>query len=86
MMEDSLWRSPDDPALAAAIARVWNFAERVTPLRFPPGIHKHRSIDDAQRLREQWQEANFRSFWERRNAVVSKPTAEVSEAGDQPST
>jgi hypothetical protein len=47
----------------------------VSPLRFPPGVHKHRSIDDAQALRERWQEANFRAFWERQDAAGSKPAA-----------
>lgn len=71
-MEDSLWRRTGDPTLADAIARVWSFADRVCPLRFPPGIHRHRSIDDAQQLREVWQEANFRAFWERQNATQLK--------------
>ena len=65
-MEDALWRRPDDPSLSAAIARVWSFADRICPLRFPPGIHKHRNIGEAQELREIWQEANFSAFWERR--------------------
>ena len=51
-----------------AIARVWRFAERVTAYRFPPGIYKHRSIEQAQQLRDKWEEANFRAFWERKNA------------------
>ena len=62
-MEDSVWRSPDDPLLARAIAEVWEFAEITCPQRFPPGVHKHRSIEEAQRLREQWNAANFEAFW-----------------------
>ena len=50
-MEDSLWRGSGVP-LWEAIARVWRFAERVTAYRFPPGIYKHRSIEQAQQLRE----------------------------------
>lgn len=29
-------------------------AARLHPLRFPPGVHKHRSIAEAQRLRRSW--------------------------------
>jgi hypothetical protein len=29
-------------------------AARLRPLRFPPGVHKHRSLIDAQRLRRSW--------------------------------
>ena len=61
-MEDSLWRGSGVP-LWEAIARVWRFAERVTAYRFPPGIYKHLSIEQAQQLRDKWEEANFRAFW-----------------------
>ena len=59
-MEDSIWRQPGDPGLWRTIAGVWEFAARTCPRHFPPGVHKHRSIEEAQRLREAWEEANFR--------------------------
>ncbi|HSS47867.1 MAG TPA: hypothetical protein VLX28_02865 [Thermoanaerobaculia bacterium] len=65
-MEDSLWYEPGDPELWRAIAAVWRFAERTCPQRFPPGIYKHRTIEDAQRQRDVWEEQNFKAFWERR--------------------
>ena len=60
------WPSPDDLALASAITRVWNFADRVSERRFPPGVYNHHSIERAQELRERWEEANFRAHWERK--------------------
>jgi hypothetical protein len=63
-MEDALWYERGDPALFAAIARVWDFAERTCRPRFPPGVYKHRSIEDM----DVWEEANFRAFHERRRA------------------
>ncbi len=68
-MEDSLWRSSEDPRLAEAIARVWEFADRTCPRRFPPGVYRHRSIAEAQSLRDQWEEDNFQAFWEQRRAA-----------------
>jgi hypothetical protein len=65
-MEDSLWHEPGDPRLWRAIEAVWSFADRTCPKRFPPGVYKHRSIEDAERLREVWEEAHFRALWERR--------------------
>ena len=65
-MEDTLWREPGDPALCAAIRRVWEFAARTCQLRFPPGVHRHRTVDDAQDLREVWAERNFQAFQEAR--------------------
>lgn len=64
-MDDARWRPAGDPALYRAIAEVWAFADRTCALKFPPGVYKHRSLDDAQRLRDQWEEINFRAYWER---------------------
>jgi hypothetical protein len=73
-MEDSLWREPGDPALWNSIRQVWEFAERTCPRRFPPGVHKHRSIEQAQALRDLWEERDFRDFWRRQRAAgVSEP-------------
>lgn len=65
-MEESLWHEPGDPALWRAIRRVWGFAARTCPRRFPPGVYKHRSIEEAQRQREIWQEQDFLELWRRR--------------------
>jgi hypothetical protein len=72
-MEDALWYEPGDPALFAAIARVWDFAERTCQPRFPPGVYKHRSIEAMDTLRETWEEANFQAFHERRKAATTAP-------------
>jgi hypothetical protein len=69
-MEDALWRGSGDPSLPDAIARVWDFADRISRRTFPPGVYKHRSIDEAQRLRDIWEEINFRAFWERRSVSI----------------
>lgn len=36
------------------------------PRRFPPGVYKHRSIEEAQRQREIWQEQDFQELWRQR--------------------
>lgn len=65
-MEDSLWREPGDPALFRAIREVWRFADATCPRRFPPGVYKHRSIEEAEGLRERWEEDDFEALWARR--------------------
>jgi len=67
-MEDTLWRDPG-PELWRAIARVWDFAARTCTRRFPPGVYKHRSIEEAQALREQWEDADFQAHWRRQRAA-----------------
>jgi hypothetical protein len=59
------------------INRLGNFVvpmlTRVCPLQFPRGVHKYRSIEDANADRERWEEANFRAFQERKRAKASRP-------------
>jgi len=42
------------PALDRAIAFVLNTAARMTPLRFPPGVYRHRSIEEMDALQDEW--------------------------------
>lgn len=65
-MEDSLWREPGSPELLRAIDAVFRFAAHTFPRHFPPGVYKHRSIEEAERQREIWEEADFKALWERR--------------------
>ena len=65
-MPDRSWRQPGDPALFRAIRATWDLARRTIQPRFPPGVYKHRSIEAAEKLREEWEQANFESFRERR--------------------
>lgn len=65
-LEATLWRKPGDPALWLAIDAVWSFAAATCPLRFPPGVHRHHSVEEAQRLRERWEEQNFEALWQHR--------------------
>ncbi len=66
-MPDGPWYDRTDPALGDAIRRVWAFAERTCPLRFPPGVHRHRSLEEADAQRERWEAANFTAFQARRS-------------------
>ena len=57
----SVAEMPPTPPLAALDPRnlklacdLSTTAARLRPLRFPAGVHKHRSLDDAQRLRHSW--------------------------------
>ena len=72
-MEDTLWYERNDPQLPFAIARVWDFANRVCPRQFPRGVHKYRSIEEADEDCERWDEANFRAYQERKRAKAGSP-------------
>jgi len=57
---------PGSPRLYEVIRHVWGLSDVICPLRFPSGVFKHRSIEDAEALREQWELANFRAHQERK--------------------
>ncbi len=53
---------PEAPARRAFdpenLALAWSLSEfcyRLRPWRFVPGVHKHRSLEEANRRREEWQ-------------------------------
>lgn len=70
-MED-VWHEPGSPELFAVIRHVWSLSDRICPLRFPPGVHKHRTIEDAEALRDTWEEANFLAHQERMKTSASR--------------
>lgn len=61
-MEDHRWLEVGSPALFGAIAEVWDFTSRSCGHRFPPGVYRHRTIEDARRLREQWEAGQRKSL------------------------
>ena len=48
------WRVPGDPNLMRAMAELWEIARRTSRRSYPPGVHKHTSIEDMQRAQQQW--------------------------------
>jgi hypothetical protein len=61
-MEGNTWREPGDPQLFRAMRATWDFAARTVRPSFPPGVYKHRSIEEADATRESWEQANFQAF------------------------
>jgi hypothetical protein len=56
---------PGSAALVVATRYVWSLADRICPLRFPSGVYKHRSIEEAGALQKQWQRANVQAQQQR---------------------
>lgn len=64
-MEGPHWYEPGDPALYRALRRVWALHARTLRPRFPPGVYKHRSIEEMNAQQERWDEANFAAHRQR---------------------
>ena len=60
------WFKPGSPELFAAWRYTWAVSDQICQLTFPPGVYKHRSIEDAQALRASWERANFLAHQERK--------------------
>ena len=67
-MEGNTCHDRNDPRLFRAIQNTWEFAQRVTQPQFPPGVYKHRNVEEAEELRQVWEKANFAAFHARRLA------------------
>ena len=57
--DESVWFAPDDPRLLPTIKAVWARSARLCPPRFPPGVFKHRSIEEMNRQTEEWERATI---------------------------
>ena len=49
------WYSADDPRLWRRIAALWELGARLCPRRRPPGVHRNRTIDEANARRLSWE-------------------------------
>jgi len=67
-MEDNTWLEAGSPELFRAIRATWGFASRTLRPSFPPGVHRHPSIESAQELRDSWARANFDAYQARQRS------------------
>ncbi len=80
-MEGNTWREPGEKGLSQAIRATWDLAHRTLEPRFPPGVYKHRSIEDAGKQRERWERANFEAYQARQRALrMNAPRLPITDA------
>ncbi len=53
-MKTPRWREPGDPELYRVMATLWEIAKRTSTRRYPPGVHRHASIEEMQETQERW--------------------------------
>lgn len=52
--EKALWNFNPDDAYYRRVNRLFEFADRLNPIRFPRGIFKYRTLEDAARQHDDW--------------------------------
>jgi hypothetical protein len=45
----------DDPKLLQAIEELWQFSDSIANLKFPPGVYKHKNVEQAYAQRLEWE-------------------------------
>ena len=60
------WLEPGSAELSRAIKSIWSFGQRSLAPHFPPGVYKHRSLEDLHIQEESWDARNFEDFHARR--------------------
>jgi hypothetical protein len=65
-MNAALWRQPGDPELYRTMAALWAFGRRTRPRKYPPGIHRHASVEYMDRAQQAWAEQHATSQRARR--------------------
>jgi len=59
-LNQPVWRTPGDPSLYRAMARLWRLG-RVARAHFPPGVYRARSIEEVDDRSRQWRERRARA-------------------------
>lgn len=65
---EALWGRPGDPDHLRRVAWLWAFSDWLYPLRFPRGVYRFATIEEANHQREAWETAG-----ERRDTVPGPP-------------
>jgi hypothetical protein len=60
--ETALYCLEPDQAYFERVANLWNLVDHLCPRKYPRGIFRYRSIDEANRQAEEWLEENARHF------------------------
>jgi hypothetical protein len=58
--EKALWNFKPDDAYLARVAELWDFANKLNPISYPKGIFKFKTIEEANKHREEVELAHAR--------------------------
>lgn len=70
--ERALWNFNPDEAYFRRVAQLWEFANMLSPMAYPRGIFKYRSIEEADKEKREWDLANAKKLQAKRAAAVRR--------------
>lgn len=68
----ALWNFFPDEAYFKRVAELWKFADQLSPIRYPHGVFKFKSIEDANRQRNEWELAHAKKLQSEREFIDGK--------------
>jgi hypothetical protein len=60
--ERALWNFHPDEAYFKRVAELWAFANKLSPITYPRGVFKYRSIEEANKQRYEWELARAKQI------------------------
>ena len=58
----ALWNFHPDITYFEQVAELWDLADKISPISYPQGIFKYRSIEEANKQREEWEIAHAKNM------------------------
>jgi hypothetical protein len=58
--EKALWKIKPDDTYLARVAELWDFANKLNPISYPKGVFKFKTIEEANKHREEVELAQAR--------------------------
>ncbi len=49
------WNFYPDEGYLKKVLELWNFANKLSPLSYPKGIFKYRTLEEANKQRDEWE-------------------------------
>jgi hypothetical protein len=67
--EKALWKFHPDAAYYDRIAELWDFANKLNPISYPKGIFKFRTIEEANKHRDEYELAHAKRTQRERKSL-----------------
>jgi hypothetical protein len=68
--ERAFWNFHPDESYFHKVSELWQFADKLCPISYPKGIFKFRSIEEANKQRNEWEMQHAKKIRSERNSSI----------------